>query len=63
MSLTVQEALNLEIFRRCRLLTSGSGLKSNIYWVNILEILDDLSHIEPGEFLITTAHGSANAEC
>lgn len=57
MSLTVQEALNLEIFGRCRLLTSGSGLKSNIYWVNILEILDDLSHIEPGEFLITTAHG------
>jgi PucR family transcriptional regulator, purine catabolism regulatory protein len=26
-------------------------------WVNILEILDDLRHIEPGEFLITTAHG------
>jgi hypothetical protein len=57
MSLTVKEALNLEIFSRCRLLTTGSGLESNIYWVNILEILDDLSHIEPGEFLITTAHG------
>jgi hypothetical protein len=57
MALTVQEALNLEIFGRCRLLTTGSGLQSNIYWVNILEILDDLSHIEPGEFLITTAHG------
>ncbi len=56
MSPTVQEALNLEIFSRCRLLTAGSGLDRNIYWVNILEILDDLSHIEPGEFLITTAH-------
>ena len=57
MALTVQEALNLDIFSRCRLLTAGNGLKSNIHWVNILEILDDLSHIEPGEFLITTAHG------
>ncbi len=57
MALTVQEALDLEIFRRCRLLTTGGGLNNNIYWVNILEILDDLSHIEPGEFLITTAHG------
>jgi hypothetical protein len=33
------------------------GLQNEIKWVNILEILDDLSHIEPGEFLITTAHG------
>ncbi|MBM4235220.1 MAG: hypothetical protein FJ152_01970 [Firmicutes bacterium] len=57
MALTVQEALNLDIFSRCRVLTAGSGLKSIIHWVNILEILDDLSHIEPGEFLITTAHG------
>lgn len=57
MSVTVQEALQLEIFARCRLLTTEKGLQNQIYWVNILEILDDLSHIEPGEFLITTAHG------
>lgn len=57
MSLTVQKALNLDIFSRCNLLTAGEGLSNNIYWVNILEILDDLSHLEPGEFLITTAHG------
>ncbi|MDZ4132697.1 MAG: PucR family transcriptional regulator ligand-binding domain-containing protein, partial [Dethiobacteria bacterium] len=41
----------------CRLLTGQGGLQNEIKWVNILEILDDLSHIEPGEFLITTAHG------
>lgn len=57
MTLTVQEALALEIFSRCRLLTAGGGLQNDVFWVNILEILDDLSHIEPGEFLITTAHG------
>jgi len=56
MSLTVARALELEIFRNCRLLTGRAGLENEILWVNILEILDDLSHIEPGELLITTAH-------
>jgi len=56
MSLTVARALEMEIFRNCRLLTGRAGLENEILWVNILEILDDLSHIEPGELLITTAH-------
>ncbi len=56
MSLTVARALELEVFRNCRLLTGRAGLENEILWVNILEILDDLSHIEPGELLITTAH-------
>lgn len=57
MSLTVEKALQIEIFKECRLLTGPAGLQNEILWVNILEILDDLRHIEPGEFLITTAHG------
>lgn len=61
MSLTVEKALQIEIFKECRLLTGSAGLQNEILWVNILEILDDLRHIEPGEFLITTAHGF-NAE-
>lgn len=56
MPLTVTEALKLEIFNKCKLLTGQAGLQNEILWVNILEILDDLRHIEPGEFLITTAH-------
>lgn len=56
MPLTVAKALEMEIFNKCRLLTGQAGLENEIHWVNILEILDDLSHIEPGEFLITTAH-------
>jgi|GEM_PF-546457 len=58
---TVAEALEIEVFHECCLLTGQAGLQNEIRWVNILEILDDLSHIEPGEFLITTAHGF-NAE-
>ncbi len=57
MSFTVKDALEMEIFQKCRLLAGESGQDNELHWVNILEILDDLSHIEPGEFLITTAHG------
>lgn len=57
MTLTVARALEMGTFQQCRLLTGQAGLQNEIKWVNILEILDDLSHIEPGEFLITTAHG------
>lgn len=56
MAFTVSRALQLEIFDRCKVLTGQAGLHNIILAVNILEILDDLRHIEPGEFLITTAH-------
>ena len=57
MPLTVGSALEINTFEKCRLLAGKSSLANEITWVNILEILDDLRHIEPGEFLITTAHG------
>ena len=57
MSLNVEKALQMDVFSRCKALTGSAGLANEIRWVNILEILDDLSHIEPGEFLITTAYG------
>jgi hypothetical protein len=56
MGLTVARASQMEIFKKCKVLTGEVGLQNEVLWVNILEILDDLSHIEPGEFLITTAH-------
>ncbi len=57
MLFTVGKALKMNIFAGCRLLTGQPGLNNEIHSVNIIEILDDLRHIEPGEFLITTAHG------
>ncbi len=56
MAFTVKKALEKGIFLNCQLLTGEAGLQNEIHWVNILEILDDLSHIEQGEFLITTAY-------
>lgn len=58
--MTVIKALQMDVFNNCRLLTGHAGLNNQILWVNILELLDDLSHIEPGEFLITTAHDLNN---
>jgi len=57
MPLVLEQALQLDAFHKCRLLTGPVGLDNQIKWVNILEILDDLRHIEEGEFLITTAYG------
>jgi PucR family transcriptional regulator, purine catabolism regulatory protein len=54
-TLTVRETLAMEIFKDCRLLTGEAGLDNRVKNINILEILDDLSHLEPGEFLVTTA--------
>jgi len=57
MALTVEEALTLKAFRDAKLVSGEKGLKNEITWVNILEILDDLEHLQKGEFLITTAYG------
>ncbi len=57
MALTVEEALTLKAFRDAKLVSGEKGLKNKITWVNILEILDDLEHLQKGEFLITTAYG------
>lgn len=56
MPLTVGEALQLNVLQSCKALTGSAGLQNEVRWVNIIEILDDLSHIEAGEFLITTAY-------
>lgn len=56
MSFTVGDALRLDVMQSCKVLTGSAGLKNQVRWVNIIEILDDLRHIESGEFLITTAY-------
>lgn len=56
MPFSVGDALRLDVLHTCKVLTGPAGLQNNIRWVNIIEILDDLRHIEAGEFLITTAY-------
>ncbi len=60
MSFTLREALQADLLQKCRLLTGQIGLDHEITWINILEILDDLNHLQKGEFLITTAYNLKN---
>lgn len=58
--MTLQEILSLEIFSQARVLAGRAGLQRMIKWINIIEILDDISQLQEGEFLVTTAFGIAN---
>lgn len=60
MPLIVSEALELDIFKDSYIVSGKEGLNNEINWVNILEILDDLSYLQKGEFLVTTAYGFKN---
>lgn len=58
--MTLQEILSLEVFSSASVGGGYSGLQRTLKWVNIIEILDDISLLQEGEFLITTAFGIAN---
>lgn len=53
----VSEVLNLPEFKEVKILAGNQNLTNQIKWLNILEILDELSRLHEGEFLITTAYG------
>jgi purine catabolism regulator len=57
MGFRVSDALNMDILKKANVLAGYSALDNEIKWTNILEILDDLSQLRSGEFLITTAFG------
>ncbi len=57
MSLTVREALKLDVLRDIRVVAGHDGLERKITWVSILEVLDDIGWLHEGELLVTTAFG------
>lgn len=59
MSLTIQEALQLEVFQDTQVVAGHSGLGRRITWVNILEVLDEIDLLQEGDLLVTTAFGLA----
>ncbi|MBP2645611.1 MAG: sugar diacid utilization regulator [Firmicutes bacterium] len=60
MSINVHDAMNLSVFRDCELLAGTHGMDNIIYWVNILELLDDVSLLHEGDLLITSAFNLEN---
>lgn len=57
MSITIREALQLPDMVQTRLIAGASGLDHPIRWVTIVEVLEDATRLQEGEFLITTGFG------
>ena len=57
MSLTIQDLLQQKIFSGVTLAAGANGIRSKILWVNIMEIPDSPSSVQPGELLLTTGYG------
>lgn len=57
MSITLKEALSLDILQQTRVIAGQSGLNRIITWVNILEVLDEINFLQEGDLLVTTAYG------
>lgn len=56
-SISVQEAISLPVMVSAKLLAGNQGLKNQIKWVTIVEVIEDISRFQDGEFLITTGYG------
>ncbi|MGE7272177.1 PucR family transcriptional regulator [Brevibacillus panacihumi] len=57
MSITIREALQLPDMVQTKLIAGAGGLDHPIRWVTIVEVLEDPSRLQEGEFLITTGFG------
>lgn len=57
MTFTIREALQLPDMVQTRLIAGAGGLDNPIRWVTIVEVLEDTTRLQEGEFLITTGFG------
>ncbi|GAA4710760.1 PucR family transcriptional regulator [Brevibacillus fulvus] len=57
MTITIREAIQLPDMVQTRLVAGEAGLDNVIRWVTIVEILEDVTRLQEGEFLITTGYG------
>ncbi|MGP4074599.1 PucR family transcriptional regulator [Halobacillus sp. K22] len=57
MSITVYEALRLPGLSRASLIAGNGGTHNLIKWVTTVEVIEDISRLQEGEFLVTTGYG------
>ncbi|CAJ1003201.1 MULTISPECIES: PucR family transcriptional regulator [Brevibacillus] len=62
MTITIREALQLPDMVQTRLVGGAAGLDNPIRWVTIVEVLEDVTRLQEGEFLITTGFGLSEDE-
>ncbi len=48
--------------QKTKLAAGHKGIENNIKWVTIVEVLEDIGRLQPGEFLITTGFGISENE-
>ena len=49
--------LELEVFQGSQVAAGKRGIHREVTWVNMMEILDSLEQLQPGELLISTGYG------
>ncbi|WP_198520844.1 PucR family transcriptional regulator [Alteribacter populi] len=55
--LTIKEAMKLPALKETKLIAGHSGIDFPIKWVTTVEIIEDTSRFQNGEFLVTTGFG------
>lgn len=58
--LTVMEALKLKSLNRAKLIAGEKGKERSIKWITTIEIIDDITRFQEGEFVVTTGYGISN---
>ncbi len=61
-AISIHNALQLPVMKKTRLVAGHQGIENSIKWVTIVEVLEDIGRLQPGEFLITTGFGLAENE-
>lgn len=56
MPLLIKNLFELDSLNGIKLLTSQNGINNEIAWVNIMEILDEISYLQKDELLLTTGY-------
>lgn len=54
LTISIKDALKLPIMEETKLIAGEKGLNNHIHWVTVIEIVEDIDRLQPGEFLITT---------
>lgn len=62
MAISIHNALQLPVMKKTRLVAGQRGGENSIKWVTIVEVLEDIGRLQPGEFLITTGFGLSENE-
>lgn len=60
--INLQEMFLLPLFKNASLISGNKGINKQVRWLTILELLDDIHHLEKGELLLTTAFDLASSE-